>query len=285
MLNRIKLYLELVKFEHSIFALPFAYIGAVLAQSAGFPKWDKILFITLAMIGARTFGMCMNRLADLRYDKLNPRTKDWPLPKGLIAKPSVIALMLASLFLFLYSGACLNKLALMLTPIAIFLLTIYPFLKRISFASHFGLGMVLGCAPIGGWIGIKGELGLIPLLLGAAVMLWVSAFDIIYAFLDIEFDKEHSLKSIPVAFGMQRSLAAIKGMHIACLLLLIAIGVALKVGFFYWAGIAIAAAILKREHRLILSMDAKSINAAFFKLNGALSIALFVFTIIDRSLI
>lgn len=284
MLKRFKLYLELVKFEHSIFALPFAYLGAILAAPRGMPSWRSFLFITLAMVGARTFGMAMNRLADLRYDKINPRTKDWPLAKGLIKRPQVILLMTLSLCLFLYSAASLNSLALMLTPLAVLLLVVYPFLKRVSWASHFTLGMILGCAPIGGWVGMRGELSVAPILLGAAVMFWVAAFDVIYAFLDIDFDKEHNLKSIPASFGIKRSLAAIKVMHAACLLLLIGIGIALRLGFFYWAGIATAAAILRREHSLVLSMDAKAINAAFFKLNGALSIAFFIFTLIDRGI-
>ena len=277
----IQTWFEFVKFEHTLFALPFAYLGAVLAQR-GIPPVSKWFWITLAMVGARTAGMSLNRIVDRAIDASNPRTKGRALQQGLIRLSDAKSLVWISLFLLLFSAWKLNPLCLWLSPFAFFLLVFYSYVKRFSASTHFVLGLVLACAPIGGWIAIEGRLPLLPILLGGAVLFWVAGFDVIYACQDVTFDKTFGIHSLPARFGVARALFFSTLFHLISLALLLAVGFLGKLGPVFWAGWALAALILLVEHRLISPHDLSRVNQAFFVMNGWVSAILFAAVFVDR---
>ena len=283
-MQKIKVFFKMIKFEHTLFALPFAYQGAFLAAN-GVPPVLKLFWITLAMIGARTAAMSLNRLIDRHIDARNPRTAQRALPAGQLRVNEVYLYTVLSFLLLGYSAYQLNILALWLMPIAVFFLVLYSYTKRFTWACHLVLGISLGLAPAGAWIGVTGHWALAPILLGLGVMTWVAGFDVVYACQDVEFDRREGLHSIPVIFGLQRSLEISSVLHILAPIFFIAVGVVMSLNWLYYVGVAIAIVLLYRQHRLVSADDFSKIGAAFFDLNGYLSLLLFVFSILDLILL
>ncbi|MDI6751752.1 MAG: UbiA-like polyprenyltransferase [bacterium] len=283
MLKAFRLFLGLVKFEHTIFALPFAYLGGILAYQGIFPihYW---VFLTLAMIGARTAGMAMNRLIDKEIDAKNPRTLDRALPKGLIPIWQVWLLVFVSLSLLFFSAYKLNLLCCILSPLVVIMLISYSYLKRFTYLTHFGIGLVLACAPIGGWIAIKGSIAVLPILLGAGVCFWTAGFDIIYATQDLEFDKKEGMHSIPAFFGIRKGLLISRLFHLITIISFTLTGIVGIMGLFYWIGILAIIFLLIYEHSLISESDLSKVNTAFFSVNSLVSIILFISVVADFSL-
>ena len=279
-LDKIKIYLEMIKFQHSVFALPFAYFGAFLAQMRA-PDFMTIFWITIAMVGARSFAMVVNRLIDMEIDRRNPRTAERALPKGLLSVSSVVLFSIFSLAVFLFAVYKLAPICRYLWPVAVIPFIVYPYTKRFTWLSHFVLGLCLGLAPIGAWIAVTNTLSPDPVLLGSAVLLWVAGFDILYAIQDIDFDKRHGLFSIPARFGIENSLMFTRLLHAASIGLFILSGSRLHLGVFYFAGVAIAAVLLAYENSLIKPNDLSKLNVAFFTMNGVISVIMFCFVVIE----
>ncbi len=279
-LTKLLQFVELVKFEHTIFALPFAYLGAVLACEM-IPLFYYWIWITLAMVGARTAGMALNRLIDRHIDANDPRTQNRALPKRLIPLWQVWLLSIASFILLLFSAYKLNPLCLILSPLAVVLLVGYSWLKRWTWLSHLGLGAVLACAPIGGWLAISEKFDIIPILLGLGVLFWAAGFDLIYATQDVNFDRQNKLYSIPQSFGIKNALIISRCFHVLTIVALITIGYMASLGLYYWLGVIITTILLVYEHRLVSPTDLSRVNQAFFCVNGWISIGLFGFTMID----
>jgi 4-hydroxybenzoate polyprenyltransferase len=273
-------YITLVKFEHTIFALPFAYVGAFLAVD-GVPSAQDLLWITVAMIGARSLAMGLNRLIDSGIDARNPRTATRELPSGQLSEPQVAIFCLVSLGVFLFAVWQLDPIVRWLWPIPVAGFVIYPYLKRFTWLSHLWLGAVDGLAPVGAWVAITGELPLEAWLLGAAVACWVAGFDCFYALLDLEFDRREGLKSVATAFGEQGAFWGARVLHVATIGLLIWAGVLLDIGIFYWLGVAAVAALLIYEHSLVRPGNLRRLDAAFFLVNGIISITFFAFVLLD----
>lgn len=279
-MGKIKIYFEMIKFEHSIFALPFAYLGAFLAERR-VPDPIILLWITIAMVGARSFAMAVNRLIDIEIDRRNPRTADRALPKGLISIRKTILFSLVSLAFFLLAVYNLAPICRYLWPLVVVPFVIYPYTKRFTWLSHFVLGLCLGLAPIGAWIAVTNTYTLDPFLYGLAVLLWVAGFDILYAIQDIDFDVKHGLFSIPARFGIRSSLALTKLLHTVSIGLFVLSGIRLQLGVFYFAGVIIAAALLAYENSLIRQNDLSKLNLAFFTMNGVISVIMFCFVVIE----
>jgi 4-hydroxybenzoate polyprenyltransferase len=281
LIRKLKLLLEMIKFEHTIFALPFAYLGMILGAK-GLPDLLTFILITLAMIGARTYAMALNRLFDLDIDKKNPRTKDRALPKKTVTKTEAIILTLAALLLFFAAVYLLPPLCLKLWPAVIIPMTFYSLAKRFTWLCHFLLGMCLGLAPLGSWIAVTGTMPNTGVyLLGLAVMFWTTGFDIIYSCQDHAFDKKENLHSAPVRFGIRTSLNITKALHTITVILLILCGISFSLGMIYYLGIAIVAVFLFYENTIISENDMSRVNAAFFTANGFVSIIAFIFTLIS----
>lgn len=279
-MHKFKVFLEMIKFEHTVFALPFAYLGAFLA-ARGLPSAAKLLWITLAMVGARTAAMSLNRLIDRHIDARNPRTAVRALPAGIMGVSEVYGYVVLSFLLLGYSAYQLNLLALKLMPIAVFFLVFYSYTKRFTWLCHLVLGIALGLAPIGAWIGITGHWALPPVLLGLGIVAWVAGFDIVYASQDVEFDRKEGLYSIPACFGLQRGLEISALLHVLAPLLFIAVGFLLQLHALYYLGVVIAIVLLFRQHYLVSAKDLTKVGIAFFNLNGYLSILMFVFSVLD----
>lgn len=277
---KIKVFLDMIKFPHTIFALPFALTSAVIASS-GIPEFKKLFWIIVAMVGARTGAMSFNRLVDMHIDAKNPRTKDRPLPKGLISKEAVIFYIIISFLLLIFSAYMLNKLCFYLSPIAIIILTGYSLTKRFTHYSHIVLGLALAGAPLGAWIAIKGEVDVLPIILSLAVLFWVAGFDILYALQDYEFDRKEGLHSIPVKFGIKKSILISRVFHILMVFLLIFIYYLASLSVIYLVGLAIISALLVYEHSLVKENDLSKLDIAFFNMNGYISVLFFIFTTID----
>jgi 4-hydroxybenzoate polyprenyltransferase len=272
--SRIRVMLEMIKFEHSIFALPFALVGALLAARAagGLPTWRQILWIVVAMVAARSAAMTMNRIADLEYDRRNPRTANRALPAGQLSAGFAWAFTFAASAVFVLAAWQLNRLALELSPVALALLFFYSYTKRFTAWSHFVLGFCLGISPAAAWIAIRGSLDARILILSAAVTLWVGGFDVLYACQDVEFDRAAGLHSIPKKFGIARALSIARAMHVAMVALLMWLAWSFHLAWPAWAGIAVVAALLAYEHSLVKPDDLSKMNAAFFTVNGYISL-------------
>jgi len=279
-MGKVKIYLEMIKFEHSVFALPFAYFGAFLAEKR-VPEWMTLFWITLAMVGARSFAMAVNRWIDMEIDRRNPRTAERALPKGLLSVSNVILFSVGSLAVFLLAVYNLAPICRYLWPIVVLPFVIYPYTKRFTSLSHFVLGLCLGLAPVGAWIAITNTVSMEPFLIGAAVLLWVAGFDIFYAIQDIEFDRRHKLYSIPARFGIRTSLTLTKILHVTSIFLLSWVGVRMHLGLVYFIGVAVTAILLAYENSLIKPHDISKLNVAFFTINGVISILLFCFVAVD----
>jgi 4-hydroxybenzoate polyprenyltransferase len=273
-------FISLVKFEHTIFALPFAYVGAFLAVD-GVPSAHDLLWITVAMVGARSLAMGLNRLIDAGIDGRNPRTASRELPSGQLSEPQVAMFCLVSLAVFLLAVFQLDPIVRWLWPIPIAGFVIYPYLKRFTWLSHLWLGAVDGLAPIGAWVAITGELPIEAWLLGAAVACWVAGFDCFYALLDLEFDRREGLKSVATQFGERGAFWAARVLHVATVALLLAVGVLLDIGVFYWLGVVAVAALLIYEHSLVRPGNLRRLDAAFFLVNGIISVTFFAFVLVD----
>jgi 4-hydroxybenzoate polyprenyltransferase len=271
---------EALKLEHTILALPFAYLGLWTA-AGGNPAWATVGWVTLAMVGARTAGMALNRLMDLPLDRLNPRTKSWPVPAGRV-KPALLRVfvLIGSALLF-FSASQLNLLCLLLSPLLLLLLLFYPATKRFTWGCHFWLGLVLGAAPAAGWLAVTGrwEVNILPLVLGVAF--WVAGFDILYALLDLDFDRRHGVYSIPQRFGLGKALWISRLCHTLSIVGFAGFGILLKLGIWFWAGWLVMAGLLLYEHRLVGPGRLDKINKAFFTVNGWISVSFFLLVWLD----
>ncbi|MDI3298027.1 MAG: UbiA-like polyprenyltransferase [Bacillota bacterium] len=287
-MGRVRTFAELVKFEHSLFALPFAYLGSFLA-AGGWPGGRPLLWVTVAMLGARTGAMALNRLIDAPIDARNPRTADRALPAGRLRPSEVLALAAGSFAVLGLAAWQLNRLALELLPLALLTLVVYSYTKRFTWLSHLVLGMADGWAPFGGWVAVAGSVAPLAFLLWALVALWVGAFDILYAAQDLEFDRSHGLHSIPVRFGLRGAFRIARLAHAAVVLLAVAVGYAAGLlgpgpavagagGRLYLAGVAAMAALLAYEHAIVSPDDLSRLDAAFFTVNGWISVTYFLFT-------
>lgn len=281
MLQQIKIIFADIKIQHTVFALPFAVMSAFLAAD-GVPNPETMFWIVVAMFGARSAGMAFNRLADAEFDARNPRTADRALPAGKISKRFYGLFLAASSLLLVFASARLNTLALALSPVALALVFFYSLTKRFTAYSHVFLGLALASAPVGAWVAVRAEISLLALVLGAAVVFWLVGFDIIYACLDMEFDREHRLFSIPQRFGVERALKFAYASHAVMIIFLILLSaIAPKLGGAYLFGVGLVAGLLAFEHSLVKSDDLSKVNFAFFNVNGVISLALMLFVIVD----
>jgi len=278
--DRLRTTLEMIKFSHTLFALPFALLAAVLA-ARGLPSWPTLTKILLAMVGARSAAMAHNRLADHEIDAANPRTVSRALPSGALTRGFVRAFLVASVALFLVAAATLNRLTLLLSPLALGLLFFYSYTKRFTWLSHLVLGLCLALAPIGAWIGVAGSIAWTPILLGLTVLLWTAGFDILYALQDEEHDRKTGLKSLPARWGARTALAVSALLHAAMIPLLLAVWRLSGGGALFAASILATAAALLYQHAIVKPGDLSRINAAFFTANGFVSLVLAVCGIAD----
>lgn len=278
--SKFKIFLGMIKFEHTLFALPFAYMGLWLGEK-GWPRFDVFFWVTLAMIGMRTAAMCFNRLADQKLDSLNPRTEHWALPRGLISGSTVKGLMIASIFVYLFSALRLNRLCFILSPIPLGMMLVYPYLKRFTWFCHFFLGMILGIAPAAGWVASRGALSGECWLLFAAVLFWVAGFDMIYALQDVDFDRSFRLKSFPARFDISLTLWFTRISHVMTLIFLLLLGQVAHLGLFYWVGLGLIILFLGREHWLVTKTGREKLQEAFFQMNVLTSSVLFLATCLD----
>jgi len=275
MLRSLRVTLEMIKWEHSIFALPFALCGAMLA-AGGLPTAHQFVWIVVAMVAARSAAMAFNRLADSAIDAANPRTSTRAIPAGQLTPLFVATFVLISSAIFIVAAAQLNHLALILSPVALAILLFYSYTKRFTRWSHLVLGFALGIAPAAAWIAVRGALDLRILLLTAAVTFWVAGFDVLYACQDFDFDRNNGLHSIPRHLGIRRALWVARGFHLLMLALLIGLLWSFGLGKLAMLGVALVAALLAYEHSLVSADDLSRLNAAFFTMNGVISVLFFV---------
>jgi 4-hydroxybenzoate polyprenyltransferase len=275
--------LDNIRWEHTIFALPFAYLGAVLA-AGGLPPFEALLWITLAMVGARTAAMSLNRAIDARHDAANPRTAMRPIPSGRLSVRATLVMALLSLLLLVVAAAQLNPLCLLLAPVAVAALVGYSYTKRFTWLCHFALGFTDGIAPAGGWLGVSPAFAAPMVLLVCAVAVWIAGFDIIYACQDVAFDRANGLHSVPARFGIPAALGLSTALHVLMVVLLVALGWSLGLGLIYYLGVAATAALLVYEHRLITPEDMSRLDVAFFNVNSYIAGVLFLFTLLDTLL-
>jgi 4-hydroxybenzoate polyprenyltransferase len=284
MISKLRVFLEMIKFEHTLFALPFAFVGAILGavtMEKRLPEWSECGWILLAMVGARTAAMGLNRVIDKAIDGRNPRTAMRAIPTGLLKSKDVLIFIVISLILLFWAASQLNSLSLKLLPLAVFLLVFYSYTKRFTWACHIVLGLTIGLAPLGGWVAVTGSVTWTAIILYITVALWTAGFDVIYACQDVDFDRKEGLHSIPARFGISRALGIARMLHA-----LTAAGFALlliltDLSWWYFAGMVVAAVLLLYEHRMVKPNDLSKLNAAFFTMNGVLSAVIFVFTFID----
>lgn len=273
--RKLKITLEMIKVEHSVFALPFALTGAMLAVQ-GWPSWSQVFWIVVAMVGARSAAMTFNRIADRDFDARNPRTVKRALPAGHLSLRFAVAFTAVSSALLVLAAWELNPLAFKLSPVALALLLLYSYTKRFTLLSHIVLGMCLGLSPVAAWIALRGDVSWAVIFLGVAVTLWVAGFDIIYACQDIEFDHTMGLHSIPRKFGIAAALYASAALHILMLALLVMVAQMSGLGWVALGGLVLVAALLAYEHLLVKPSDLSRVNAAFFTINGYISVLFFL---------
>lgn len=280
MLEKIKIILEMIKFEHTIFALPFAFTAALMAAD-GLPSGHVVFWITAAMVGARSAAMGFNRWADRKIDAVNPRTKIRALPRGLVSSGQVIVFTAVSSALLIFAAYQLNPLVFYLSPIALAIVFLYSYTKRFTFLSHVFLGLAISCAPLGAWIAVEGRLDPPALVLGGAVLFWLLGFDVLYALQDMDFDREAGLHSIPQRFGIRTSLWIARVSHAVTIFALFWLSTLLTLGWYYTGGVIIATGLIIYEHGLVKEDDLSKLNLAFFNMNGYISVTIFVFTLLD----
>ena len=270
----------MIKFEHTVFALPFAIMSAFIA-SEGIPPLPKLGWILVAMVGARSCAMAFNRLADADIDSENPRTAMRAIPAGLITKAAVWVFTLVSAGLLVIAAWRLNPLAFALSPVALAVIMLYSYTKRFTSLSHFWLGLALSISPVGAWIAVKGQFDWTPIVLCCVVLLWTAGFDIIYACQDVNFDRKHGLHSIPARIGIRWALWLSSSLHVLAVLLLIGIPLLTELGLFYYIGVGIVVCIFIYEHAIVKPNDLSRVNLAFFTLNGTISLVLMALSITD----
>lgn len=284
MIRKMMVFLEMIKFEHTIFALPFAYVGAILGAvtvEGRLPSWAECGWILLAMVGARSAAMGLNRLIDKAIDARNPRTASRALPAGLLKSAEVLAFVVLSFVLLFWAAFQLDPLAVKLLPVAVFMLVFYSYTKRFTWLCHLVLGLTIGLAPLGGWVAVSGTVTLPALVLYVSVALWTAGFDVIYACQDVEFDRKEGLYSIPARFGVARGLAIARLFHLLTAIGFVVLLALTELSWWYLAGTVLAVGLLIHEHRLVRPHDLSRLNAAFFTMNGILSAVVFLFTVID----
>jgi 4-hydroxybenzoate polyprenyltransferase len=280
MSSRIRIVLEMIKFEHSVFALPFALTGALLAArfaSHGWPSWKQLVWIIAAMVAARSAAMTINRIADLHYDKANPRTAQRALATGALSTAFAWTFTMGAVAVFFLAAWQLNPLALKLAPVALAILFSYSYTKRFTNWSHLFLGFALGISPAAAWIAVTGGLDVRMLILCAAVTLWVGGFDILYACQDVDFDRRAGLFSVPKRFGIANALLIARLMHVGVVALLSWLAASFSLPWPAWLGIAVVATLLAYEHSLVKPDDLSKLDAAFFTMNGYISISFLLF--------
>ena len=278
--RNVRVTLQMIKWEHSIFALPFALCGAMLA-ARGWPSAWQLGWIVVAMVAARSAAMAFNRLVDANLDLANPRTQTRALPAGQLSRKFVALFVIACCAVFLLAAGELNRLALYLSPVALLIILLYSYTKRFTRWSHLVLGFSLGMAPAAAWIAVRGALDARILLLTAAVTCWVAGFDVLYACQDYDFDLRAGLRSLPCSFGIPRALMIARGLHLLMLALLIALAIVFQLGGLALTGIAVVGGLLAYEHSLVHPHNLSRLNAAFFTMNGVISVVFFVFVAAD----
>lgn len=284
--EKISSYGRLIRFSHTVFALPFALASVALAWPRHPAGPAALGWILAAMVGARSAAMGFNRLADRSFDALNPRTSSWELPRGEVKVREAAVLTVVAALVFIYAAYRLNPLCFALSPVALAIVCFYSLTKRFTWASHLFLGLALAIAPLGAWLAVSGTPAgandlAVPLFLGLAVLFWLAGFDIIYSLQDMEFDRSHGLYSIPSRFGVKTSLRLSSAFHCLTVLFLALVGLSAGLGALYWAGIAAVAGVLFWEHRLVKPNDLSRINKAFFDLNAYVSLGYFLTTLAD----
>ncbi|MBC7074539.1 MAG: UbiA family prenyltransferase [Syntrophomonadaceae bacterium] len=278
--DKLKLFLEMVDFEHSLFGLPFAYLGAFLAVR-GVPAVYQLIWITVAMISARTAALCLNRLIDREIDRINPRTSDWVLAAGKLSVKNIWILTFVFLALLFYSAAQLNDLCLKLAPFAVAVLLIYSYTKRFTWWCHLILGLAIGMGPIGAWFAVTASFDWEPFMLGMAVACWVAGFDTMYACQDTEFDRRYGLYSIPARFGERGALIFSAVFHFFTVLFLVLTGIILHLGVWFYIGVVMVFLLLSYEHFIVKPGDLSRVNFASFKINHYVGLIVFAITIMD----
>lgn len=284
MFKKVGIFLQMIKFEHTVFALPFAFMGALLGSVVMFgalPSWAQIGWIVIAMFGARSAAMGLNRLIDRISDAKNPRTAGRAIPAGLLKVGEVVIFIAVSFFLLFWAAFNLNPLSAKLLPIAVFLLVLYSFTKRFTWACHLILGLTIALAPLGGWVAVTGNVDLTAMIFYFTIVFWTAGFDVIYSCQDVEFDTKEGLYSIPVRFGVSRALMIAKVFHLLTGLGFVSLLFMADLSWWYAAGMIIAYIILFYEHHIVSANDLSRLQTAFFTMNGVLSIVVFSFTLID----
>jgi 4-hydroxybenzoate polyprenyltransferase len=271
---------SLVRIEHTVFALPFAYVGAFLAEDA-WPGLANVVWVTVAMVGARTLAMSLNRLIDAEVDARNPRTATRELPSGALSRAQVLAFSAAALAVFLLAVSQLDPIVRWLWPIPVAMFVVYPYLKRITWLCHLWLGACLGLAPVGAWLAVVGSAPWEAWAIGGAVLLWVAGFDLFYSLFDLEHDRGQGLHSWAVRFGERGVFAGARVFHAGTVVLLAAAGLGLDVSLFYWLGVVATTVLLVYEHAIVRPGDLRRLDAAFFTLNGVISVVFFAFVALD----
>ncbi|RKD72859.1 4-hydroxybenzoate polyprenyltransferase [Sinobaca qinghaiensis] len=283
-MKKIKVILEMIKFEHTVFALPFAFLGAVLGSMSVQGTWPTIMewiFITLAMVGARSAAMTLNRVIDANIDKKNPRTADRAIPAGEVSIAQSLLFIGGSFALLFIAAFSLNTLTVLMLPLFVFLLTFYSYTKRFTWLCHVFLGVTIAMAPVGGWIGATGQFSVELLFLFLTVAFWTAGFDVIYATQDAEYDRRVKLHSIPARFGIEKALRISKGFHLISFASLLLLSLLSPLGWLFFIGVMIVGAIMVYEHSLVKPNDLTKVGVAFFQMNGIISITMLVFAIGD----
>jgi len=278
--SRFKTYLELVRFEHTLFALPFAYSGMLMAAK-GWPGWPVFLWITVAMVGARTSAMALNRLIDRQIDAINPRTAGRHLPRGVVKPTEVFVLAAAGLVWLTLAAFNLNRLTAELLPVAVFFLVGYSYTKRFTWLCHFWMGLTIGAATAGGWIAVTGTVSPAMFALWAGTAFWLAGFDILYATQDYEFDRNNRVYSVPAKFGVPTALQIAQICHALTFGFFLLAGLLEGTGWIYYLGVAFVGAVLWYEHRLVRPNDLSKVDKAFFQANVVVSLGMLVFIVLD----
>jgi 4-hydroxybenzoate polyprenyltransferase len=279
-MEKVKTFLSMIKIEHSLFALPFAFTGAVLAAE-GLPSLGKIFWIIVAMVGARSFAMGINRIVDAEIDAKNPRTASREIPSGKISKSAAVLYVVVALIVYEFATFMLNTLSFILSPIPVIVFILYSYSKRFTSFCHIILGIALGLAPVGAWVAVEGTVNLGITMVGVAVIFWAAGFDIIYALQDIEFDRENNLFSIPALLGIRNSLVLSRCFHLITFIIFLYVKFYFDLGLIYLSGVILSGLFMLYEHSLIKADDLKNVNMAFFNLNAYISMTIFVFVFFD----
>jgi len=281
LLDKLSAIFKDIKIQHTVFALPFAVMSAFIA-AGGLPETEKLVWVVVCMVGARSAAMAFNRIIDARFDAKNPRTQGRALPSGRVDANSYWLFLIVFSLIFIFSAGMLNQLALYLSPLALIIIFFYSLTKRFTVYSHFWLGLAISIAPVGAWVAIREEISFVSLLLGTVVVFWLVGFDILYSCMDVEFDRENNLKSIPQRFGIENALRIAFVSHgLMILFLVVLLQFVDELGILYSVGVIIVAGLLIYEHSLVRPRDLSKINIAFFNMNGIISIGLMFFVIAD----